>query len=326
MIFFLIEKVTPVYEGKREGEYASKVTAIPPFLLQLDLGHTVCEKVNCGSADTCSPRIVGSSYCAKDNRLSAMSLFERHQNFSGYWGPATSSVDWCEENYKHSFYIAEFWNTLSSFAMIGLGTFGIFMHHRSLGWRLSNGYFMIVVVGVGSVLFHGTLQYEHQMWDEIPMVWTACYYLFMLLQADGYEPIRYGVGISIYCALATFVTSHYKGSTQFYLFQASFGLVMCSCLWFVWKLYKNVQDNQVIQSFHKGAQFLTLAVGVWLFDSNLCFVFDYVPNPQLHACLHYLFLATGFEIIRTKKLRIAHYAYCIPYAELAPGAVGKKVE
>jgi dihydroceramidase len=62
-----------------------------------------------------------------------------------------------------------------------------------------------------------------------------------------------------------------------------FGIVMWSCLWFVWKLYKNVQNNQVIQLFHQGARFLVFAIGVWLFDSNLCFVYDYVPNPQLHA-------------------------------------------
>ncbi|CAO3587980.1 unnamed protein product [Absidia cylindrospora] len=150
-----------------------------------------------------------------------MTIFDKQEQVSGYWGPATSSVDWCEENYKHSFYIAEFWNTISSFAMVVLGLLGILAHHKSLGWRLSNGYLMIVVVGIGSVLFHGTLQYEHQMWDEVPMVWTACYLLWVLLQENGYEPIRYGIGIALYCALATFATSQYKGSTQFYLFQTS---------------------------------------------------------------------------------------------------------
>ncbi|KAI9302349.1 ceramidase, partial [Cunninghamella echinulata] len=127
----------------------------------------------------------------------------------------------CEENYTHSYYIAEFWNTISSFAMVILGLLGIIAHHRSLGWKLSNGYLMIIIVGIGSVLFHATLQYEHQMWDEVPMVWTACYLLWVLLQSNGYEPIRFGILISLYCALATYVTSQSKGSTQFYLFQTS---------------------------------------------------------------------------------------------------------
>ncbi|ORX51678.1 alkaline phytoceramidase family protein [Hesseltinella vesiculosa] len=251
------------------------------------------------------------------------SIFNKQQNVTGYWGPITSSVDWCEENYAHSFYIAEFWNTVSSFAMVALGLLGIVAHHRSMGWRLSNGYLMIVVVGVGSVLFHATLQYEHQMWDEVPMVWTACYLLWVMLVENGYSASLFGVAISSYCALATYVTSQSKGSTQFFMFQTSFGLVMWSCLWFVWKLYKGVTNREVIHLFHQGAKFLLLAIGVWLFDSNMCFVYDYLPNFQLHAwwhvlmcvSLHFFFVATGYEMLRTKAHEIRYVGW-FPYVYL----------
>lgn len=36
---------------------------------------------------------------------------------TGYWGPQTSTIEWCEENYAVSPYIAEFWNTISSLVM-----------------------------------------------------------------------------------------------------------------------------------------------------------------------------------------------------------------
>ncbi|KAI8879527.1 alkaline phytoceramidase family protein [Backusella circina FSU 941] len=226
----------------------------------------------------------------------------------GYWGPVTSSIDWCEENYQHSWYIAEFWNTVSSVAMVILGLLGVKLHYRSLGWRFSAGYLFIVVVGIGSVLFHATLQYEHQMWDEVPMIWTACYLLWLLLQEHGYAHLIYGVAIAIYCVIATLLTSKSKGTTQFYLFQSTFGLVMWSCFWFVRSLYKHAQSPMVRSIFHRGVQFLVLAISVWLFDGNFCFVYDHVPNPQLHAwwhilmcvSLHYFFVAAGHEMISRK--------------------------
>lgn len=58
---------------------------------------------------------------------------------------------------------------------------------------------------------------------------------------------------------------------------------MWSDLYFVYKLYKGVKSKESENLFKKGTLFLVLAVGVWLFDSNLCFIYEHVPNPQLHA-------------------------------------------
>ncbi|KAI9498028.1 alkaline phytoceramidase family protein [Zychaea mexicana] len=221
-----------------------------------------------------------TSASSNGNRLAA----------EGYWGPITSSVDWCEDNYTYSHYVAEFWNTVSSLAMIFLGLLGVALHHRSLGWRLSGSYLLIVVVGIGSVLFHATLQFEHQMWDEVPMVWTACYLFYVLLDQHGYRGPFYAISITLYCALATYVTSQSKGTTQFFMFQSSFGCVMWGCLWFVRKMYRATQNQEIVRLFHRGAQFLALALGVWLFDKNLCFVYQKynLYNPQLHAWWHVL--------------------------------------
>lgn len=43
-----------------------------------------------------------------------------NENWSSYWGDKTSTLDWCEENYLHSMYIAEFckFRTIVPFSII----------------------------------------------------------------------------------------------------------------------------------------------------------------------------------------------------------------
>ena len=38
--------------------------------------------------------------------------------------PLSSPVDWCEENYEVTPYVAEFWNSVSSFSMVVLSMVG----------------------------------------------------------------------------------------------------------------------------------------------------------------------------------------------------------
>ena len=48
----------------------------------------------------------------------------------GYWGNTTSTIDFCERNYDTTQYIAEFWNTLSSFIFCVTGIIGIIIVYR----------------------------------------------------------------------------------------------------------------------------------------------------------------------------------------------------
>lgn len=41
---------------------------------------------------------------------------------------------------------------------------------------------LVVVIGVGSALYHGTLLYGMQMWDEIPMVWAMLAFHYFLYE------------------------------------------------------------------------------------------------------------------------------------------------
>lgn len=101
----------------------------------------------------------------------------------GYWGTVTSEIDWCEENYTISLYVAEFWNTLSSLAFVLLSSFGVFWvwKHR-LEERFLLAYASTGVIGIGSVLFHATLKRTSQLLDEVPMLFGMATLLFAVLE------------------------------------------------------------------------------------------------------------------------------------------------
>jgi hypothetical protein len=31
---------------------------------------------------------------------------------------------------------------------------------------------LLITIGLGSAAFHGTLRFEYQLWDELPMIWV----------------------------------------------------------------------------------------------------------------------------------------------------------
>ncbi len=96
----------------------------------------------------------------------------RKPDKEGFWGPPTSTVDWCEANYVVSHYVAEFWNTVSNIGLLVLGIYGVRMCLREgLAVRvdLLLLFGLIAVVGLGSAAFHATLLKTSQQLDETPM-------------------------------------------------------------------------------------------------------------------------------------------------------------
>uniref|UniRef100_A0A8D1V9X2 Alkaline ceramidase n=2 Tax=Sus scrofa TaxID=9823 RepID=A0A8D1V9X2_PIG len=101
----------------------------------------------------------------------------------GYWGPPTSTLDWCEENYAVTWYIAEFWNTVSNLIMIIPPVFGAIQSVRDgLEKRYIASYLALTVVGMGSWCFHMTLKYEMQLLDELPMIYSCCIFVYCMFE------------------------------------------------------------------------------------------------------------------------------------------------
>ncbi|CAM9683400.1 unnamed protein product, partial [Hapterophycus canaliculatus] len=85
----------------------------------------------------------------------------------GYWGPVTATIDWCEENYAWSYFVAEFWNTLSSLAIFFAGLYGWYVALiDGLEARFQVSQLLVASVGIGSACFHCTLRHVEQQCDE----------------------------------------------------------------------------------------------------------------------------------------------------------------
>lgn len=114
-------------------------------------------------------------------------------HFDPYWGNPTSTIDWCEENYLFSPYIAELVNSFTNSMFILLALHHVYStfknKHDKLYAFVSIGF---ASVGIGSFMFHSTLQYEHQLMDELPMVWVTAIpfgHLFAWKKPEPYHSI-----------------------------------------------------------------------------------------------------------------------------------------
>eukprot|EP00953_Heterococcus_sp_UTEX-ZZ885_P040270 20596-Heterococcus_DN1.PRE.1 len=152
--------------------------------------------------------------------LSNGALLPLRKGFSGYWGDISSSVDWCEENYMHSHYVAETWNTVTSFI---IAVAGLVAAHSARACGAEFRYellgYLLCIVGLGSIAFHAALQHWMQMLDEVPMLWAAVAACYCIInsknpQYGGSKGIWLPIALIAWTALITCVTCFTHGTLQ----------------------------------------------------------------------------------------------------------------
>jgi len=142
----------------------------------------------------------------------------------GYWGAITSSLDWCEENYILTPYIAEFWNAISNLTFIILMIRGVQSVRETQGeMRFYLGYISIAVVSIGSFAFHASLKHEAQMADELPMIYSTCIIIFSSSQM--FKP-RYKELTAFFLSfLSVFITVYHLYARDPIFHQVSFAIL-----------------------------------------------------------------------------------------------------
>jgi len=192
-----------------------------------------------------------------------------------YWGTPTASVDWCEKNYEVCHFIAEFWNTITSSFISVLGLVGIYLTLRErVEKRFAVLYAGIVIIGLGSVAFHGALLLEYQLLDELPMIWTtlAWVYIYRTMQSprkglpqDAVLAKRLAVFGTLWGIGAPWV--HYYAPIVFQsLFVGLLGYSMLNAHTY-WKICKNPTARTMYIFYN-----ITLVLGaaIWLTDTHAC--------------------------------------------------------
>lgn len=260
----------------------------------------------------------------------------------GYWGPVTSTVDWCEVNYSWSFYVAEWFNTFSSFAMVFVGLLGVMLHntnHRKsiLERRFTLGFLAVSLVGLGSAAFHSTLQFNLQMLDEVPMLWSVLIMFYSLIEHNSVKPqygIIFPITLFVYGCIVTFLVCFTKGLMQQITFHLSFSILELYSLYRVWILYtsKKQADPNIRKLFTTGFISYVIAIFCWIFDYSLCFFISKlpnygIPNPELHAWWHVMvsiglyllvvFLLYSRQINLGKTPTLKYFFGIIPYIEIS---------
>lgn len=223
---------------------------------------------------------------------------------AGLWGPPTSTVDWCEANYAVTPLICEFFNTLSSLAMVVAGGVGALFHRRVFDRWMLLAFALLGVVGIGSVAFHATLRFEFQLLDELPMLYLVTLMVYLLLEPGPTR--RFGrwlpVALLSYAVLATLSDVMTRGRVQFFAFQLSFGALEMFCLVRVYLLSVQPRDRPVRPLFKLGLAFYLGGILFWFIDLRFCSLLSGrlpatgFPNPQLHAWWHVL-VSGGFYLL-----------------------------
>ncbi|KAJ4752727.1 Alkaline ceramidase [Rhynchospora pubera] len=206
---------------------------------------------------------------------------------ASFWGPVTSTTELCEANYTHSSYIAEFYNTISNVPCILLALIGIAnavrqgFEKRFTVLHLSN-----MILAIGNMLFHATLQLILQQSDETPMVWEILLYMYVLYSPDWHYRSTMPTFLVLYGASFAALHFFFRFGVMFKLHYIGLSLI---CLPRMYKYYIQIKDRAAKRIAKLYVMTILLASVCWVVDRAFCKkMTGWYINPQGHALWHVL--------------------------------------
>lgn len=214
----------------------------------------------------------------------------------GYWGIPTSTIDWCEENYVVSNYIAEAINTTTNAFFMALAIFATITAHRNhLGTRFVFASLGFLLVGFGSWWFHMTLRYEYQLLDELPMIYATCIPFWSVFSEFKSRSTSALIGLGIFAFANGLCFVYLNIYTNPTLHQTAYALLNLSIVTkSIFLSNKYVQDpaarRRMSNALFSGLGFFLLGYILWNADIHFC---DYARATRREWGMPYGFLLEG---------------------------------
>ncbi|RXN34529.1 alkaline ceramidase 1 [Labeo rohita] len=249
---------------------------------------------------------------AVDAFLKGIPSFPSLDKMAGVFAYESSEVDWCEDNYKHSENVVEYFNTMSSFIFFVISPIMLYLLHpyakeRNLAVHLV--WIMMVFVGLFSMYFHMTLSFMGQMLDELSILWVLAigYSLwfprrhFPSFIKDRRSFSRLVLVITVISTLSSFV----KPTANAYALN-------CFAIHILYSLFvelRSCTDERVLRLAWSSIGLWVLAISCWLSDRfgcsfwqklNFCYlhgIWLYRVKPQHHAYPDTVFSTSLFRHI-----------------------------
>ncbi|CAN8099532.1 unnamed protein product [Discula destructiva] len=205
----------------------------------------------------------------------------------GFWGSQTATLNWCEEDYNITPYIAEFFNTATNLIFMYLGILGL---RDCLRYGAAKVYLVAfagyIVVGLGSMAFHASLKYSMQLADELPMIYTTCIMAYATFSYDRSLPTKMLVGLGL-IGLASWITVYYLQSLDPVFHQVAYGLLTCALVFrnmYVMEAHLRpslekrsgsaAHGDQILKQMWRfsltGIGLFLVGFAIWVFDNTFC--------------------------------------------------------
>ncbi|KAG5668149.1 hypothetical protein PVAND_016101 [Polypedilum vanderplanki] len=259
----------------------------------------------------------------------------------------SSPVDWCEPNYQILSYVAEFYNTFSCLIMVFVPPIAIYLfrnYAKAVNCGIQAIMFMLIVVGVTSMYFHGTLSLMGQLLDELSILWVyalgVCLYCPSKYIPKSMCRKKFSVVITAIALMFT-VLSVWKPFVNAF---AQMSLTI-PIIYYVSTEIKNLKRNEK-EVYKIGVKTLVMgitAVILWFNDRLFCEFYKSYGIIYLHAIWHilsftasyYASCLTAYFFVKLEKpsitCEIAYWPnncnfkmFCIPYVEIISDKKVKK--